>query len=148
MSTLPHGIRRAFRLALGRPPIEDEVDAEIEFHLEMRAAELTARGMTPDAARAEALRRFGDTQHWSVAMSAVDRERAAQQRRAEWLDDLWQDLRFGARSALRAPLFSLLAVVTLALGIGANAAVFGVVKSVLLDALPYTEPERDRKSVV
>jgi putative ABC transport system permease protein len=142
MATLPHGIRRAFRLALGRPAIEDEVDAEIAFHLEMRAAELAARGMTPDAARAEALRRFGDPNRWSTAMSEIDREHAARRRRAEWLDDLRQDLRFGVRSALRAPLFSLLAVVTLALGIGANAAVFGVVKSVLLDALPYAEPER------
>ena len=142
MAPLPHGIRRAFRLALRRPRIEEEVDAEIAFHLEMRAAELAARGMTPEAARAEALRRFGDTHQWSEAMSAVDRERAEGDRRAEWLDDLRQDLRYGARSLRRAPLFTLLAVVTLAFGIGANAAVFGVVKSVLLDALPYREPER------
>ena len=59
--------------------------------------------------------------------------------RRDWLDDLRQDLRFAVRGAVRAPLFSLLAVVTLALGIGANAAVFGVVKSVLLDALPYRD---------
>ena len=142
MARLPHGIRRAFRLAGGRPRIEEEVDAEVAFHLEMRAAELVARGLTPDAARAEARRRFGDPHQWSEAMSAVDRERAAQARRAEWLDNLRQDLRFGARSALGAPLFSLLAVATLALGIGANAAVFGVVKSVLLDALPYANADR------
>ncbi|HEY9450939.1 MAG TPA: permease prefix domain 1-containing protein, partial [Gemmatimonadaceae bacterium] len=61
MPDLPHGIRRAFRLALRQQPVEQEVDAEIEFHLEMRAAELVARGMTPEAARAEARRRFGDT---------------------------------------------------------------------------------------
>jgi len=142
MSPLPHGIRRAFRLALRRPRIEQEVDAEVAFHLEMRAAELVARGLTPEAARAEALRRFGDTHQWSTAMSAVDRERAAGERRAEWLDDLRQDLRYGVRSLARAPLFSLLAVVTLAVGIGANAAVFGVLKSVLLDALPYADAER------
>jgi predicted permease len=59
-----------------------------------------------------------------------------------WLDDLAQDLRFGARSARRAPLFTILAVVTIALGIGVNAAVFGVVKSVLLDALPYDGASR------
>jgi predicted permease len=142
MADLPHGIRRAFRLALRRPPIEQEVDAEIDFHLEMRVAELVERGMAPEAALAEARRRFGDTHEWRVAMSEVDRERVARSERAEWLSDLRQDLRFGARSALRAPLFTLLAVVTLALGIGANAAVFGVVKSVLLDALPFTDAGR------
>ena len=142
MPGLPQGIRRAFRLAVLRAPIERDVDAEIAFHLEMRAAELSARGMPHDAARAEARRRFGDPQQWSAAMSAVDRERSSEERRAEWLDDLRQDLRYGLRSALRAPLFSLLAVTTLALGIGANAAVFGVVKSVLLDALPYAAADR------
>lgn len=70
----------------------------------------------------------------------IDDSRAAQRR--DWFDDLRQDLRYGARSALRAPLFTLLVVVTLALGIGANAAVFGVVKSVLLDALPYQDADR------
>ena len=63
-------------------------------------------------------------------------------RRHDWLEDLRQDLRFGIRAAARAPLFSLLAIATLALGIGANAAVFGVVKSVLLDALPYADADR------
>lgn len=142
MPELPPGIRRAFRLGRGRPRIEDDVDDEVAFHLEMRAAELVARGWTHEAARAEAVRRFGDTRHWSVAMSEVDRERVTQERRAEWLDDLRQDVRYGVRSLLRAPVFSLLAIVTLALGIGANAAVFGVVKSVLLDALPYADAGR------
>src|SRR5678816_3759989 len=142
MSKLPHGIQRAFRLSLRRPRIEAEVDAEVAFHLQMRVEELTRSGWTEDAARAEALRRFGDKHRWEQAMTAVDRERVALKRRNEWLDDLQQDLRYGVRSLLRAPLFSLLAILTLALGIGANAAVLGVVKSVLLDALPYADPGR------
>ncbi|HUQ84094.1 MAG TPA: ABC transporter permease [Gemmatimonadaceae bacterium] len=140
--SLPPGARRVVRLALRRPRIEQDVDAEVAFHLSMRAAELEAQGLPPDEARAEALRRFGNTHQWSEAMSAEDRERLVEERRAEWLGDLRQDLGYGVRSLLRAPLFSLLAVLTLALGIGANAAIFGVVKSVLLDALPYTEPDR------
>ena len=101
-----------------------------------------ARGMDPAAARAAALERFGDVdgvRGECTELLAADRRAEA---RRDWLDDLRQDLRFGVRSALRAPLFSLLAVVTLALGIGANAAVFGVVKSVLLDALPYADADR------
>src|SRR5687767_5309858 len=64
------------------------------------------------------------------------------QRRASCWSDLRHDLKYGARSLRHAPLFTLLAIATLALGLGANAAVFGVVKSVLLDALPYAEPDR------
>jgi putative ABC transport system permease protein len=142
MAELPNGTRRAFRLALRRPRIERDVDDEVSFHLEMRVAELVTRGWSAEAARAEALRRFGDRQHWSMAMTEVDRERTALEQRAEWLDDLQQDLKYGVRGLRRAPLFSLLAVLTLALGIGANAAVFGVVKSVLLDALPYADADR------
>src|SRR5688500_10379756 len=139
MAGLPHGIRRAFRLAIRRPRIEADVDDEVAFHLEMRAGELVARGWAPEAARAEALRRFGDRKQWSMAMTEVDRERSAHEQRVEWLDDLRHDLKYGVRSLLRAPVFTLLAVVTLALGIGANAAVFGVVKSVLLDPLPFAD---------
>jgi putative ABC transport system permease protein len=142
MSPLPQGVRGAFRLALRRPPIAQDVDDEVAFHLEMRVAELAAQGWTEDAARTEALRRFGDRQHWSTVMTAVDQERVASQQRAEWLDDLRQDLRFAMRSFRRAPLFSALALLTLALGIGANAAVFGVVKSVLLNPLPYADADR------
>jgi predicted permease len=118
------------------------VDDELAFHLEQRIRDYMARGMDPAAARAAALERFGDLKGVrNVCTQLLKEDRRAEARR-DWFDDLRQDLRYGVRSALRAPLFSLLAVITLALGIGANAAVFGVVKSVLLDALPYADADR------
>jgi len=122
------------------PKPEIEVDDELRFHLERRIQTYIDNGMSPEDARRAALERFGDVagvREECTQLLAEDRR--AEARRA-WLDDLGQDLRFAVRSAVRAPLFSLLAIVTLALGIGANAAVFGVVKSVLLDALPYKAP--------
>ncbi|HEX2187337.1 MAG TPA: ABC transporter permease [Longimicrobiaceae bacterium] len=119
-----------------------EVDDELAFHLEERVREYVARGMDPDAARAAALERFGDVEGVRGECAQLLAEDRRAEGRRDWLQDLGQDLRYGVRSALRAPLFSLLAVVTLALGIGANAAVFGVVKSVLLDSLPYADADR------
>jgi len=122
------------------PKPEAEVDDELRFHVEERIRAYVASGMTPDQARRAALERFGDigaVRDVCSRMLAEDRKAEA---RRDWFDDLRQDLTFAVRSAVRAPLFSLLAIVTLALGIGANAAVFGVFKSVLLDALPYTQP--------
>jgi predicted permease len=131
--------RRSSPLA---PEPQAEVEDELAFHLEQRIRDYVARGMTPEAARAAALERFGDVNSVrNVCTQLLKEDRRAEARR-DWFDDLVQDLRYGIRSALHAPLFSLLAVITLALGIGANAAVFGVVKSVLLDALPYADADR------
>jgi len=131
---------RDFKFIKSKP--ENEVDDELQFHLEERIARNVASGMSAEDAQRAALARFGDVggvrEECAKLLSA---DRKAESRR-DLLDDLRQDLRFAFRSAVRAPLFSLLAVATLALGIGANAAVFGVVKSVLLDALPYADPGR------
>jgi predicted permease len=139
-------MRNPFSHPDGRRPFESaplaEVGDELEFHLEQRIRDYVARGMDPATARATAIERFGnvgDVQRECTELLEDDRRAEA---RRDWLADLRQDLRFGFRSAMRAKLFTLLAVVTLAFGIGANAAVFGVVKSVLLDALPFREPDR------
>jgi predicted permease len=124
------------------PKPEVEVDEELAFHLEQRVADYVARGMDPAAARAAALERLGELSAVrQICTDLLTEERKASRRRM-WLDDLAQDLTFGLRAARRAPLFSLLTILTLALGIGANAAVFGVVKSVLLDALPYRDADQ------
>lgn len=121
------------------PKPQVEVDDELAFHLERRVQENIKRGMNAEDARKAAVDRFGNIE--SVRQTCTDmliEDRKAAARR-DWFDDLRQDLRFAMRSAIRAPMFSLLAIATLALGIGANAAVFGVVKSVLLNSLPYRD---------
>ena len=124
----------------GKP--EKEVDSELRFHIEERIRANIAAGMTPEEARAAAIERFGNTaavREECVRILAEDRRT---QRRRDWIEDLRQDLRFAMRSAAKAPVFTGLAVLTLALGIGANAAIFGVVKSVLLNPLPYADADR------
>jgi putative ABC transport system permease protein len=128
------------RLFSGEP--RREVQDELEFHLEKRAQEYMAAGLDEQAARRAALERIGDFDRVrSECTDLLVSERRSHARR-DWFSDLHQDVRFAVRTAARAPLFTLMAVLTLALGIGANSAIFGVVKSVILNALPYGEPER------
>ena len=124
------------------PKPKREVNDELQFHLEQRIQSYIASGMSPEAARRKALERFGDVEGVREECEQLLTEDRKAEARRDWFDDLRQDLRFAVRSAVKAPIFSLLAIVTLALGIGANAAVFGVVKSVLLDALPYADAGR------
>lgn len=138
------GIRQAFGLVARRPePIRQDADDELAFLLEARVAHLIDHGMDPDAARAEAVRRLGgsvDAARERVRHSAAQRERALALR--EWWADLGTDLRYGVRGLRREPLFTVFAVLTLALGIGANTAIFSVVRAVLLESLPFRDPDR------
>jgi len=132
---------RALRALLERAP-EREVEEELRFHLEQRVRDYVARGMDEASARRAAQERLGDLDAVRArCVRILAAERRARHGRS-WLDDLRQDARQGVRAALRAPLFSGAAVAILALGTGANAAVFGVVKSALLDALPYRDAGR------
>src|SRR3954470_9034417 len=124
------------------PKPRAEVDDELAFHLERRIQKNIERGMTPEAARRAALDRFGDVDGVRQTCERLLIEDRRAEARRDWLGDLRLDVRFAIRAMLRAPLFSLLAIGTLALGIGANAAVFGVVKSVLLNSLPYAKPNQ------
>src|ERR1043166_8946971 len=119
-----------------------DVDDEFRFHLETEIEELVAKGMTPEAARDDAMRRFGDVAYYRRYCEQADARRGARERRANLLDALRQDVRFTIRSLIAQPVFTIVAVITLGLGIGANTAIFSVVNGVLLAPLPYREPDR------
>jgi putative ABC transport system permease protein len=140
---LPTGIRRLFRLFRGHGDVEDDLDAEIAFHLDTKVEALVAAGMSPGAARREALRQFGDMRAARAALAAIDHRDTGRRLRTEWLEAAWSDLRFAARGLRRSPGFTATVVVTLALGLGATAAMFGVLDRLLLrPPIGVRNPER------
>jgi putative ABC transport system permease protein len=121
---------------IGRPDVDADVRAEIESHLEMQAQELMDAGYTPERARWEAARRFGDRDGVEREVLQIDRAKEREVRLNQYLEDLLLDARQAARQLRRQPLFALVAVLVMSLGIGANAAVFAVVDGALLRPLP------------
>jgi putative ABC transport system permease protein len=136
------GGRRGIGWWRGRREIGAELDEEFGFHLEQRIAELERRGLGAAEARAEALRRFGDVAAARAACAAADERREQRGRRREYLGEAWQDAVHGLRQLARRPGFTAVAVLTLGLGVGANAAIYGVADHVLLRPLPFADVDR------
>jgi putative ABC transport system permease protein len=113
---------------------ENQLDSELRFHLEEQVRANIRQGMDPIEARREAALEFGGIEQI--------KEECRDQRRGIWLENAFQDLRYGAKSLIRSPGFTIVALITLALGIGVNATMFSILNTIYLTAPPFRDPEQ------
>jgi predicted permease len=129
-----HDLLLRLRALTHRRRLDADVDDELAFHLEMRASQIESTGVDPEAARRAARRQFGNT--------TSIRERIRDMWSFPSAESVWRDIRYGIRMLSRAPAFTAVAVLTIALGVGANTSVFSVADAVLLRPLPFAHADR------
>ena len=135
-------MKRSLRSWLWHVPLDQEVNEELALHIELRTRELVERGMDPRAARDLVLSRIGDLGQLKRTCVDLGRKRDREMRLTQRLEDLRNDVRFAIRQLRRAPGFTLVAALTLALGIGANSAIFALADATLLRPFPFPEADR------
>jgi predicted permease len=136
-------VRRVFRIPGGGRPADRALDDELRFHLDGRVEELMqAEGLSRDEAEREARRRFGDYEAYRRQARAIDDDMLRRRNRMEMFDAIARETRHAARSLGRAPSFSLIAALTLALGLGAATTIFTLLDRVVIRPLPYPHADR------
>src|SRR5215471_8592330 len=127
-------LKTALRALLRRSQAESELDEELRYHIEQQAEQNIRLGMTPEEARHSARKAFGGVEQ--------AKERSRDARGVRRLEELWQDLRYGVRMLVRNPGFTFVAALSLAVGIGANTAIFSLLDALLFRRLPVKQPEQ------
>src|SRR3984957_1483548 len=126
--------KRRLEMLLHRARFQRDLEEEMRLHVELRREQQMAAGLSPDGARQAALRRFGNTTRL--------REKSHMTWGWNWLETFLQDAAYGVRSMLRTPATTIVALISLALGIGANTAIFSFLDAVMLRSLPVKNPQQ------
>jgi putative ABC transport system permease protein len=135
-------MKRSLRSWLWRVPLDQEVDEELAVHIDMRTRELVERGLDPKTAHDIVLSRIGDLGQLKRTCVDLGRKREREMRLTRFIEEFRDDVRLAIRQLMKAPGFTLVATITLALGIGVNSAIFALVDATLLRPLPFHEPDR------